>query len=153
MAGGTLEVWVERVSQCTCLWWARVAASVCLPHGVSRDGGGSTHPLTLLTGWCGLVRQSRAGIASLGSQVTTRCSSVAGLGELVLGAGVHVSQLDAKCEDSGACGSPGMSHDRWRDKLVFEALVQTVHQRQTGNSFRCPEDAEAPVLSKGKGLG
>ena len=40
--------------------------------------------------------QSRAGTASLGSQVTTRCSSVAGLGELVLGAGVHVSQLGAK---------------------------------------------------------
>lgn len=106
MAGGTLEVWVERVSQCTCLWWARVAASVCLPHGVSRDGGGSTHPQTLLTGWCGLMSQSRAGTASLGSQVTTRCSSEAGLGELVLGVGVHVSQLGAKCEELGGLWFP-----------------------------------------------
>lgn len=88
-----------------------MVAAVCLPYGVSRDGGGSTHLQTLLTSWCGVVSQSRAVTVGLGRQVTARCSSVAGLGEQVVGAGVHVSHSGAKCEDSGPCGFPGMSHD------------------------------------------
>lgn len=140
-------MWAERVAQCAGPWWARVVAAVRIPRGVRggparagrvRSSHRPAHPL-------GLTREPEQGWH--GRPGLTEVTGAAGLGEQVLGACVCVSHPGAECEASGACGSPGMSRGGWRDRPLFEALVQMVHQRQAGNSPRHLEDAAPSWLS------